>query len=165
MLFGCGNRGLRVGDELLDLEKSGAIVLSDSVRTDRGLVNMGLCIIATAPLCLALYFPDQGSMLTRAGALRCYDPQLFHPPPGYRGADSVDTSVAKAAAASCTSESAADGEPSRQGHQRSAAGAGPGGGAPASGMNKSDGPGLEPGGGGRLLEETPARVQFELERM
>jgi len=68
--------------------------LSDSVRTDQGLLDMGVCIVAVTLLCFLVYFPEHGSMLTPAGVPSCYDPQLIKPPADYRGADSMDYSNA-----------------------------------------------------------------------
>merc|ERR1719231_1242315 len=42
-----------------------------------------------------IYFPDMGSLLTPAGALGSYDPQLIKPPADYRGADHMDFSAVK----------------------------------------------------------------------
>ena len=50
---------------------------------------MGICIVATTTLLALLYFPEEGGMFCKAGALK-YDPQLIKPPEGYRGADSMD---------------------------------------------------------------------------
>jgi NNP family nitrate/nitrite transporter-like MFS transporter len=57
-------------------------------RSDAGFVNMGVCILAVTSLLVFVYFPDMGSMFTKAGAV-AYDPQRIHPPAGYRGADSL----------------------------------------------------------------------------
>jgi NNP family nitrate/nitrite transporter-like MFS transporter len=76
------------------LVTNAAFFLSDSVRTDRGLVDMGWCIVLTTLLCFFIYFPEQGSMLTPKGAIAFYDPQLIKPPADYRGADSMDYSNA-----------------------------------------------------------------------
>ena len=66
-----------------------ALFFSSDIRSDLGFVYMGIAILGVTSLLLFVYFPDMGSMLTRAGALR-YDPQLIKPPKGYRGADSMN---------------------------------------------------------------------------
>ena len=43
---------------------------------------MGISILIVTSLLLFVYFPDMGSMLTKAGALTKYDPQLIKPPTG-----------------------------------------------------------------------------------
>ena len=64
----------------------------DALRTDQGLVYMGFTILAVTASLVLVYFPEHGSMITRAGAMR-YDPQLVKPPAGYRGADLMDYSI------------------------------------------------------------------------
>merc|ERR1719163_763851 len=66
-----------------------------STRTDRGFFNLGLMVIGLTALMFFIYFPDMGSMLTPAGALGSYDPQLVKPPADYRGADHMDFSAVK----------------------------------------------------------------------
>ena len=66
----------------------------DSIRLDTGFVYMGACVLAVTSTLLLVYFPEHGSMLTKAGSITCYDPQLIKPPAGYRGADSMDYSRA-----------------------------------------------------------------------
>jgi nitrate/nitrite transporter NarK len=70
-----------------------AFFLSDSVRTDTGLINMGIFIVAGTLLLWGCYFPDQGGMLCQAGAIK-YDPQLIKPPQGYKGSDEINTTTA-----------------------------------------------------------------------
>jgi len=65
----------------------------DAMRTDLGFVYMGITIMIVTCSLLLVYFPDKGSMLTKAGGIPCYDPQLIQPPAGYRGADSMDYST------------------------------------------------------------------------
>ena len=55
---------------------------SDSLRTDLGLVYMGITILVVTCSLVFVYFPEHGSMLTKAGAIKCYDPQLIKPPEG-----------------------------------------------------------------------------------
>ena len=69
-----------------------ALFFTSDLRTDTGLVYMGLTIIGVTALLFLVYFPDMGSMLTPAGAIP-YDPQIIKPPAGYRGADSMDYSA------------------------------------------------------------------------
>jgi NNP family nitrate/nitrite transporter-like MFS transporter len=71
------------------LVTNAAFFLSDSVRSDQGLVDMGWCIVIVTLACFFIYFPESGSMLTGKGSLP-YDPQLIKPPADYRGADSMD---------------------------------------------------------------------------
>ena len=52
-------------------------------------------VIGLTALMFFIYFPDMGSMLTPAGALGSYDPQLVKPPADYRGADSMDFAAVK----------------------------------------------------------------------
>ena len=60
------------------------------MRTDVGLLYMGITIIAVTLLCLIVYFPEHGGMLFPAGGLGKYNPQLWEPAGGYRGADAMD---------------------------------------------------------------------------
>ena len=60
-----------------------------SIRSDLGFVYMGIAILGVTSLLVFVYFPDMGSMLTPAGAIK-YDPQIIKPPKGYRGADSME---------------------------------------------------------------------------
>ena len=62
--------------------------LSNDMRTDTGLINMGIMIIACTMLLFVVYFPDQGGMLVKAGGIR-YNPQLIKVPDGYRGSDEI----------------------------------------------------------------------------
>merc|ERR1719384_299538 len=61
-----------------------------TTRTDTGFLNLGIMVIAITALMFFIYFPEMGSMLTPAGGLGRYDPQLLKPPADYRGADSMD---------------------------------------------------------------------------
>ena len=60
-----------------------------AMRTDDGILWLGVTILALTLLCFAIYFPESGGMLFRAGSLS-YDPQLIKPPADYRGADSMN---------------------------------------------------------------------------
>jgi len=60
-----------------------------AMRTDDGILYLGITILALTMSCFGLYFPESGGMLFKAGAIK-YDPQLIKPPSGYRGADSMD---------------------------------------------------------------------------
>jgi NNP family nitrate/nitrite transporter-like MFS transporter len=60
-----------------------------SMRTDTGILYLGITILAVTLSCFALYFPDSGGMLFGAGKLK-YDPQIIKPPANYRGADSMN---------------------------------------------------------------------------
>lgn len=62
------------------------------MRTDQGIINMGVLICIINALCVFLYFPDEGSMLCGPKGWGKYDPQIIKPPAGYRGADSMDMS-------------------------------------------------------------------------
>lgn len=59
-------------------------------RTDQGFLNLGILVMSITSLLFAVYFPEHGSMLFKAGGLGKYDPQLVKPPADYRGADSMD---------------------------------------------------------------------------
>ena len=72
------------------------IFFTGSQRTDEGILWLGVTIMAITMLMFFVYFPDMGSMLTPAGGLGSYDPQLWKPPADYRGADSIDMSAFKA---------------------------------------------------------------------
>lgn len=63
-------------------------------RTDEGVVNLGIMIIAITLLMFGIYFPDKGGLLFKAGSIP-YDPQLVKPPEDYRGADSMNYAAAK----------------------------------------------------------------------
>ena len=60
-----------------------------SMRTDTGILYLGITILALTLSCFAIYFPDAGGMLFAAGKLK-YDPQIIKVPAGYRGADSMN---------------------------------------------------------------------------
>lgn len=60
-----------------------------SMRTDTGILYLGITILAVTLSCFAIYFPESGGMLFGAGKLK-YDPQIIKPPADYRGADSMD---------------------------------------------------------------------------
>ena len=62
---------------------------SDEIRTDQGLVNMGITILAVTMLLVFVYFPDMGGMFFKAGSIS-YDPQIIKPPANYRGSDSLN---------------------------------------------------------------------------
>ena len=59
------------------------------VRTDTGLINMGILIIVGTLLLFGCYFPDSGGMLCKAGGC-AYDPQRIKPPEGYKGSDEIE---------------------------------------------------------------------------
>ena len=65
-----------------------AFFVSDSVRTDTGLINMGIMIVVATLSLFVVYFPDQGGMLVKAGGW-AYDPQRIKPPAGYKGSDEI----------------------------------------------------------------------------
>ena len=58
-------------------------------RTDTGFVILGIVVMAEALLMLGIYFPQEGGLLFKAGALS-YDPQRWKPPADLRGADQMD---------------------------------------------------------------------------
>ena len=60
-----------------------------SMRTDTGILYLGITILALTLSCFGIYFPDAGGMLFAAGKLK-YDPQIIKVPAGYRGADSMN---------------------------------------------------------------------------
>ena len=60
-----------------------------AMRTDTGILYLGITILAVTLSCFGLYFPDSGGMLFGAGKLK-YDPQRIKPPANYRGADSMN---------------------------------------------------------------------------
>ena len=60
-----------------------------AMRTDTGILYLGITILAVTLSCFGLYFPDSGGMLFGAGKLK-YDPQIIKPPANYRGADSMN---------------------------------------------------------------------------
>merc|ERR1719498_2170566 len=62
-------------------------------RTDTGFVILGVVVMAEALLMLGIYFPQEGGLLFKAGALS-YDPQRWKPPADLRGADQIDYSSA-----------------------------------------------------------------------
>ena len=61
-----------------------------TTRTDQGFLNLGILVMAISALMFAIYFPEHGGMLVKAGGLGKYDPQIIKPPADYRGADSMD---------------------------------------------------------------------------
>jgi len=73
-----------------------SIFFSGSFRDDLGLAYMGIYILAVTALLFLVYFPDMGSMLTKAGAFK-YDPQIIKPPAGYLGADVLNLDGLKTA--------------------------------------------------------------------
>ena len=60
-----------------------------AMRTDDGILYLGITILALTMSCFGLYFPESGGMLFKAGAIK-YDPQVIKPPADYRGADSMN---------------------------------------------------------------------------
>merc|ERR1719258_740379 len=66
-----------------------------AIRRDEGFLRLGAMVIGLTALMFFIYFPDMGSLLTPAGALGSYDPQLIKPPADYRGADHMDFSAVK----------------------------------------------------------------------
>ena len=68
-----------------------------TMRTDQGIIDMGILIMIVTALCVFLYFPEEGGMLVGPGGLGKYDPQIIKPPAGYRGADSMDMGAVKTA--------------------------------------------------------------------
>jgi len=59
-----------------------------AMRTDTGILYLGITILVVTLSCFGIYFPDAGGMLFPAGKLK-YDPQIIKPPANYRGADSM----------------------------------------------------------------------------
>ena len=84
-----------------------AFFTSAETRTDTGIFQLGFTIIGVTALMFFVYFPEMGSMLTPAGALGSYDPQVLKPPESYRGADQMDYSAAD------TTSDTKKGEPTR----------------------------------------------------
>lgn len=66
------------------------LFFSKNMRTDEGILYLGIAIMAVTCLMVFIYFPDMGGMFVKAGALGSYDPQIIKPPSHYRGADSMD---------------------------------------------------------------------------
>lgn len=66
-----------------------------NMRTDQGIIDMGILIMIVTALCAFLYFPEEGGMFVGPGGLGKYDPQIIKPPAGYRGADSMDMGAVK----------------------------------------------------------------------
>jgi len=66
-----------------------AFFFASTMRTDFGILYLGITVIATSLTMLGIYFPEHGSILTGPGSLGSYDPQLFKPPADYRGADQM----------------------------------------------------------------------------
>jgi len=60
-----------------------------SIRTDDGILYLGITVLAVTLSCFFIYFPDSGGMFHAAGKLK-YDPQRIKPPANYRGADSMN---------------------------------------------------------------------------
>merc|ERR1719446_260961 len=63
------------------------------IRRDEGFMRLGAMVIGLTATMFFIYFPEHGSMLTKAGALGSYDPQILKPPSDYRGADHMDFSA------------------------------------------------------------------------
>ncbi len=74
---------------------AGRSFFKGAIRTDQGIINMGIMIIAITALIFFIYFPEHGGMLCKAGGLGSYDPQIVKPPTDYRGSDSMDYEAAK----------------------------------------------------------------------
>ena len=74
---------------------SQSLFFRGGVRTDQGIINLGILVIGITQLLFGLYFPESGGMIFRKGSLK-YNPQLVKPPADYRGADSMDYSKAAA---------------------------------------------------------------------
>jgi len=87
------------GGNLGSVINTKAFFASDDIRTDTAFIYMGIAIMATSPIALLLYFPEEGGGLVRRGGWGSYDPQLVKPPSGYRGADSMDYAAAATLAA------------------------------------------------------------------
>ena len=62
-----------------------------------------LIIMGTSLLFFGMYFPEHGGMLFKKGALGNYDPQLYKPVDGERGADQMDYSKTKNTASEVSS--------------------------------------------------------------
>merc|ERR1712023_110504 len=62
---------------------------SEVERTDDGFMILGGVIIGTSLLMWAMYFPDMGGMLFKAGQIP-YDPQRVKIPADYRGTDAMN---------------------------------------------------------------------------
>ena len=74
---------------------AGRSFFTGEIRTDLGIIYMGIMIIAITFLINFMYFPEHGGMWVKAGGLGGYDPQIIKPPEGYRGSDSMDFEAAK----------------------------------------------------------------------
>merc|ERR1711998_385884 len=72
-----------------------SLFFNGSMRTDQGIINMGIMIIVLTALIAFVYFPEHGSMLLPKGGCGKYDPQLIKPPADYRGSDSMDYEALK----------------------------------------------------------------------
>jgi NNP family nitrate/nitrite transporter-like MFS transporter len=70
-----------------------AFFFEGDIRRDEGFMRLGAMVIGLTATMFFVYFPEHGSMLTKAGALGSYDPQLVKPPSDYRGADHMDFSA------------------------------------------------------------------------
>jgi len=73
-------------------------------RPDQGFIDCGIAVIGVTALVFFFYLPQHGSMFLKAGALGSYDGQILKPPPGYRGADSMDFENAEAVKATTSEE-------------------------------------------------------------
>lgn len=71
-----------------------SVFFRGAFRTDQGIFNLGIMIIAVTSLMFGIYFPEHGGMFCKAGALDklTWYPQVWKPPADYRGADSMDFS-------------------------------------------------------------------------
>jgi len=83
-------------------------------RTDTGYLILGIVVMAEAFLMLGIYFPNEGGLIFKAGALGKYDPQRWSPPDSYRGADQMDYSNVNIGAAT-TSTTVAGTTPKQDG--------------------------------------------------
>ena len=80
---------------------AGNLFFQGTMRTDQGIIGMGVMIIVVTGLLFLVYFPEPeksggGSMLFPVGFLGSYDPQIIKPPDGYEGADKMDYAAAAA---------------------------------------------------------------------
>merc|ERR1712006_64827 len=88
--------GVGAGGNLGSVIALRSFFFEGDIRRDEGFLRLGAMVIGLTALMFFIYFPDMGSLLTPAGALGSYDPQLIKPPADYRGADHMDFSAVKA---------------------------------------------------------------------
>jgi len=76
---------------------AGSVFFKGQFRTDEGIINLGIMIIAVTALLFFIYFEgdEGGAMLVKANGLGSYSPQIVKPPADYRGADVMDFAAAK----------------------------------------------------------------------